>query len=467
MIMKNNLIPAILALSLACAAAAFSQPFGTGLIAEDDISSKIPKRAALRTKSLTENVPKSCSLKRYAPAVLRQKGGTCVGWATAYAARTISEAAANGWTDQAVIDRESYSPYFTYRLSRWNADCEAGSQISNALKEMKRVGAIKRNDAPDACLSNVSDGMRSKAAEHRIKEYFTTFDGYDKPKDKIDRAKKAISEGKPVVIAMDVDYNFMRKFKVWNGFLSAAGAGGHAMCVVGYDDDMYGGAFEIMNSWGKKWGDKGFAWIRYDDFGKNVRSGNDIYIPPKQPPTLIAGSLQFKIYGGEEMKTALQNKGGLPVYKMTREGGHSSGTKFQIFLSNDNPAYVYVISSDDSNDVEKIFPPDANTSAALFDKKNDIALPDENGDRLYELDKTAGTTYALVLYSLTELPVDEIIEKIRAGNGDFTKKTRNAVGEDLVPIDEINLDRQNIKFWARSRKPTVAIVVEIPHKRLD
>jgi len=41
--------------------------------------------------------------------------------------------------------------------------------------------------------------------------------------------------------------------------------GGHAVCIVGYDDYKFGGSFEIMNSWGSDYGDDGYMWIKYDD----------------------------------------------------------------------------------------------------------------------------------------------------------------------------------------------------------
>jgi hypothetical protein len=44
------------------------------------------------------------------------------------------------------------------------------------------------------------------------------------------------------------------------------------MCIVGYDDNKFGGAFEIMNSWGKEYGDNGFIWFRYEDFAKEVKT---------------------------------------------------------------------------------------------------------------------------------------------------------------------------------------------------
>jgi hypothetical protein len=147
---------------------------------------------------------------------------------------------------------------------------------------------------------------------------------------------------------------------------------------------------------------------------------------------------------------------------MTRGGaGYTAEDPYRIYLSNNSPAWVYVIGSDLSNAVSKVFPHDERTSAALFYKNNDIALPDE--EHLFELDNTTGTTYNLVLYSQKELDIDGLVEKLRAGGGDFAQKTRDAIGEDMVPFDEITLGRQNIKFSSKSEKPVVAIVVEIRH----
>lgn len=39
-------------------------------------------------------------------------------------------------------------------------------------------------------------------------------------------------------------------------------AGGHAMAVVGYDDDK--GFFKVRNSWGKTWANDGYIYISYD-----------------------------------------------------------------------------------------------------------------------------------------------------------------------------------------------------------
>jgi cathepsin L len=37
----------------------------------------------------------------------------------------------------------------------------------------------------------------------------------------------------------------------------------HGICIVGWDDNR--GAWRIKNSWGRLWGERGFAWIAYDN----------------------------------------------------------------------------------------------------------------------------------------------------------------------------------------------------------
>ena len=90
--------------------------------------------------------------------------------------------------------------------------------------------------------------------------------------------KTSISSKRPVVISIpcyeNCWSNAVLQNGVWSGYYSGEMKGGHAMCVIGYDDNKGGGAFEVMNSWGEDWGDNGFFWITYDDFTKHV---NDCY----------------------------------------------------------------------------------------------------------------------------------------------------------------------------------------------
>ena len=52
--------------------------------------------------------------------------------------------------------------------------------------------------------------------------------------------------------------------------------GGHAMVVIAYDDDKFGGSFQILNSWGSDWGDDGKVWVPYRDLLNILKEYNPL-----------------------------------------------------------------------------------------------------------------------------------------------------------------------------------------------
>ena len=91
----------------------------------------------------------------------------------------------------------------------------------------------------------------------------------------IEKIKMSIANKMPVVIGISCYsgtswQNAYLEDGLWNGFYSGEKNGGHAMCLIGYDDNKGDGAFLIMNSWGSDWGQDGFFWIRYKDFPIHV-----------------------------------------------------------------------------------------------------------------------------------------------------------------------------------------------------
>lgn len=70
------------------------------------------------------------------------------------------------------------------------------------------------------------------------------------------------------------------------GYVQAAGTieGGHAYLVTGCNTkkanpDKSKGAFRILNSWGKDWGESGEAWISFADFSKLLREDGEACAP--------------------------------------------------------------------------------------------------------------------------------------------------------------------------------------------
>ncbi len=75
---------------------------------------------------------------------------------------------------------------------------------------------------------------------------------------------------------------------IWNGYKreDSTSDGNHCVAIVGYDDDItitrggitLKGAFQVMNSWGTGYGQKGYIWLAYD--ACNVESEFDIFNDP-------------------------------------------------------------------------------------------------------------------------------------------------------------------------------------------
>jgi len=85
----------------------------------------------------------------------------------------------------------------------------------------------------------------------------------------VDDMRFALANGMPIVIGVLPPASFEQAIgvSVWNPTAQEQPVpeNAHALVVVGYDDSKYGGAVEVLNSWGSKWGTGGYVWVRYAD----------------------------------------------------------------------------------------------------------------------------------------------------------------------------------------------------------
>lgn len=91
--------------------------------------------------------------------------------------------------------------------------------------------------------------------------------------------KKALMRGNPVLTIINVpnDFEDLSDTRYW---VSSKPKDYQLkpFIVVGYDQDLE--AFEVTSFWGNGWGDNGYLWMEYDDFGKLVENGY-VIIPTK------------------------------------------------------------------------------------------------------------------------------------------------------------------------------------------
>jgi hypothetical protein len=314
---------------------------------------------ALSEDNSKNPLPESVSLLKFAPNRLNQgKQGSCVAWSSAYAARTILQ------SSSARIEPNStaYSPAFLY--NNIGLDGCQGSYIIKAMEFMQSRGALLMNQFPyndNDCSRQANSALANNATQNKIHGFnrLTEDDGVSALNFRA--IKEHLAKDAPVVIGMMVGGTFMEGMmgkKVWHPNSddhAQTGFGGHAMCVIGYDDRIEGGAFQIMNSWGPEWGENGIGYIRYPDFKEFVREAYGVDPLPKMGAAL---NVDF------ECSIGLLNTSNKQYIALKAGTGNTfttvapvkKGTKFKIELKNALECYTYIFGQETNLSSYVLFP---------------------------------------------------------------------------------------------------------------
>ncbi len=317
------------------------------------------------------DLPEQISLLKFAPDRLNQgQQGSCVAWSSAYGARTILEASSNGISG----NQTAFSPAFMYNQIKLDG-CQ-GSYIIRAMENLTQVGAVpfKEFAYDDKDCNRQPNGQLIQEAGQKKMLGFTRLTDDEGTKEiNLHAIKEHLAKDVPVVIGMMVGGTFMQDMMgqdMWNPTdddYRQMGFGGHALCVIGYDDRKEGGAFQIMNSWGSDWGKNGVAFVRYKDFKHFVREAYGLNPMPKQGAA-IAQNLAVE-FGLVEAKTKqyipLKTAGG-NIFQTVNTLPKKTG--FKIELKNNTECYVYVIGkeTDGSSYVLFPYPSQADANKTMF-----------------------------------------------------------------------------------------------------
>jgi len=261
-----------------------AQEYPAGLEFEDEIYANQP---VLPAQEGGKSIPSSVDLSPFCP-IPRHQGTifSCVGWSVGYGALTIERAIQNNWTDRVQITNESSSALFLYNQIKISA-CNRGARISDALEFLQSKGdclAKYFDKNLDDCTQMPSAELINHAAAYKITDYASVFAPDDSDEEKTLMMRRALAQKKPVVIGLRIRMNFYKldNADFWYPELGdTTFAGGHAMVVVGYDDNR--GAFQLFNSWGTQWGRNGLIWVKYQDFARFVKYAYVVYLGQREP----------------------------------------------------------------------------------------------------------------------------------------------------------------------------------------
>ncbi|AFL79889.1 cysteine protease [Aequorivita sublithincola DSM 14238] len=460
----------------------FAQQQGTGLLFDEAGYESIPKKA--NNVSFFDDLAdiRSASLKQYVPTVKNQGGySTCLGWSSAYYGRTILEARQQNITNTAEIDELAFSPIFTYLIAKVeddNYNCNKGAFIHKGAQSLVDDGApyFKEYAEAELCDDAIPDNVTQTASHNKIKD-FRRLITFDAPSHEIiDNVKRALHNGNPVIGG----------FKVENALFVAKNVyvpdniptnSGHAMCVIGFDDEKYGGAFEIVNSWGTNWGNNGYIWMKYDDFVNLCQYAVELIPNPKPVDQFktLAGELRIELKGGMPMAVAKGDgtfkKSVLGWQDVVEEEetdtktigdyktvtAYPKETRYRMYAKVDQPAYVYVFGADSSGENGVLFPFEENISTYIDHEGSELVVPGEK--YFFRLNKDVESDYTIVIFSLEKIDYNEVLQKLNTLEGELTDKLYVIFNDKLIPKETMTLSGNQMKFDSKFTEGSVAMLV--------
>lgn len=188
-------------------------------------------------------------------------------------ASCTSNAIVSGLREFILINNEGnpfvrLSRLYHYWLERYLEDSvneDSGATLRDGMKVLAKYGVCRESSHP----YDESKFTEAPTSEEIQEGALYRVLGYQRLLS-IDDIKHALSNNHVVVFSMTV-YQSFEEGVGKNGIVSLPQlddreTGGHAMCIVGYDDTLLSGCFIVRNSWGTGWGDRGYCYMPYEMF---------------------------------------------------------------------------------------------------------------------------------------------------------------------------------------------------------
>lgn len=271
----------LFSISLIFASSSFTvqaQEFGRGLLLMPESEYQdIPEAPKYRAF-----LPPSVDLSSWFPVVGDQGiQSSCVAWATTYYMRSFYENRYN----TSPLKPTPLSPAYVYnQLTRQSMNCQDGLSFPKAFALLKTKGAPPLASFPylqATCNVQPDETVQNLASKYKVDSWSRLKKG------SADDVKGEIANGRPIVFGMLTPNNFenLKGTTIYDDIGDSNEAGAHAMTVVGYDDSLK--AFRIINSWGNKWADKGYAWVSYRSYEKHVRESYSVMVARNLVPVSV------------------------------------------------------------------------------------------------------------------------------------------------------------------------------------
>ena len=201
--------------------------------------------------------------------------GSCVGWALGYSAMGILT-----YPKTLCWNSAKRSPNYVYNQIKINSSCSSGSYMVTGLNLLKNKGDCSWNLMPynnSDCSTQPNATQDNDAAQNKAINWTTLL------RNDSNGIKDALDLGFPVVVGFQVTTAFDSMWNSGGNWTTNSGTsrGGHAVCIVGYDETKQ--MFKVQNQWGSG-GSNGFFWVTYNLVNNNCFS--EVYIVYGASPAL-------------------------------------------------------------------------------------------------------------------------------------------------------------------------------------
>ena len=409
---------------------------------------------------------------------------------------SILDAQKRGITDKTAIQKRSNSPFYLYNVAKDPTDnqCTFGIDPGHALDYLKQFGLPSYSAFPDPDFCDPqTTGIIWPSSSSRIQDYVKLFRITEAKEAKVRAVKQALAENAPVVVGIQTT-NSMGNLSFVNRILprlksavttlvfsdgSKAGSGaqwqpyqsnslafGHAMCVVGYDDTLFGtGAFKLINSWGTSWGNNGYFWMSYADFGRFAKYGYQAYATTNAPFLL---DTDLTIWRGAYRKTPAPFTPvptQMPIKTYVLTGRQHTGTSFKFRVAVKKQTYLYLLTANATDSVTLQLLP-APGYKTIIAPGNRVDYPSDNTS----LTLTGSTDREYWLFLLSSTEISDIDERVRAINGQkgpFPERVVAAFGPSLMGSGQVNYKPKKMGFFVQNqpgfRERIVPLLVTLNH----
>tara|TARA_R110002033_G_scaffold127465_1_gene168946 strand:+ start:1812 stop:3038 length:1227 start_codon:yes stop_codon:yes gene_type:complete len=324
--------------------------------------------------------PKKWDLSANLPIPGNQgKQGSCVSWTLGYALKSYQERIEE--QNQNLV----FSPSYIYnQVLHRTEPCSKGIKFEKAFTFLEQNGCAEYRDFPydeNDCRKQPNQTIKDRAERFRILSSQLIFKYKNGgPNIDVNMVKNEVSFGSPIIIGMLLDKEFWNDTYgdrsssspyIWDNLNYDCPNCYHAMLVVGYDDDLK--AVKVINSYGKTFGNGGYAWISYNVFENTVYEAYT---------TLDDDNNLFGIVANKEARSSIPDET-VGILDEDRKYDNWIKSGYFRYIGNDIKLSLIYLSRKNQEAIFKIYHIENNTEKIL----GSIKLKPEQSYALYYGDK--------------------------------------------------------------------------------